>query len=790
MKLRFIARLLLLGATILTVRAEEPIKYHFQEGFVSSSPLSWDRKCGSTSTLNRNVESWKGDYSVKFDATYNSPVSYLASSQVKGAGRLSFWVSKNANATYMTLYVAKVVGSDTIQLGSYNAFEFPHKSVSLPEPQSFANITIDIKEPSASLKIIFWAEINQGNAGWFVLDDISLTQYDGPTVEPEALERFSTNFNDNTWGEVAPSSSSYAAGSYPSSTWNGFILNKAFVAAGSMTCPQGQSHVNRIVVDKASYSGYLECPYVKNIGEIEIHALTGSVDMSFRVEELVGSTWSKIGTYNTIKAYDSVYVIPIERPNPTKIRIANNTGSALNIYKVVARSADDVRNLTLVSSNPAEGSVCFHNLTKQIELKFNHDIELNMQGSIFLNQEPIAMSSCLVDGCKLTIPVALSSNQGVNKSYQLSISSGTIVKKIESIVVNQPLVINFQTFRMVALPPNYTAQMDIEYHDANSNNCRMDLYRPIDTDKLTPVVINIHGGGWNHGYKEEQSGFNTFFAMGMAVANIEYRMTAEALAPAAVQDARGALLYLLAHAQELNIDPDKVVYMGGSAGGHLALMGGYLMNDRRFDDLSASYTPQIKIAAVIDKYGPADIKEFMHYSSLVKWLGPNATNPDFVASVSPVNYVNSQTPPTYIIHGDADPTVEYQQSLLLVDALKKAGVKHQFTTVPGGGHGGFPAEYNTQMNNEITQFLTQLLGQLTAIDTPTASGHCWAPIITVEGGKIEVMSASGARKTLYDSTGTLLLSTYDDQIYCSYKGVVILQVESTQSLSSHKIILQ
>ena len=54
-------------------------------------------------------------------------------------------------------------------------------------------------------------------------------------------------------------------------------------------------------------------------------------------------------------------------------------------------------------------------------------------------------------------------------------------------------------------------------------------------------MINIHGGGWNHGVKESQTGFNTFFKMGFAVANIEYRMTPQATAPAAVEDTRCAL---------------------------------------------------------------------------------------------------------------------------------------------------------------------------------------------------------------------------------------------------------
>ena len=97
----------------------------------------------------------------------------------------------------------------------------------------------------------------------------------------------------------------------------------------------------------------------------------------------------------------------------------------------------------------------------------------------------------------------------------------------------------------------------------------MDLYLPPKTNKPTAIVINIHGGGWNHGVKESQGGFSTFFKAGFAVANIEYRLTGQATAPAAVEDTRCALIYLVKNAKALNIDVNKIVIMGGSRVGIL-----------------------------------------------------------------------------------------------------------------------------------------------------------------------------------------------------------------------------
>ena len=137
--------------------------------------------------------------------------------------------------------------------------------------------------------------------------------------------------------------------------------------------------------------------------------------------------------------------------------------------------------------------------------------------------------------------------------------------------------------KKVEYPLGYKSQIDVVYTKVKNWDGRLDVYYNPTSSKATPVIINIHGGGWNHGTKESQSGFNTFFKAGFAVANVEYRMVDVAKAPGAIEDIRSAMDYLIQHSKELNIDPKRIVLMGGSAGAHLALMGGFLENDRRFD---------------------------------------------------------------------------------------------------------------------------------------------------------------------------------------------------------------
>jgi acetyl esterase/lipase len=266
--------------------------------------------------------------------------------------------------------------------------------------------------------------------------------------------------------------------------------------------------------------------------------------------------------------------------------------------------------------------------------------------------------------------------------------------------------------KKVTYPAGYTAQIDVVYTQGPGWQQKMDLYLAPKERGPVPIVINIHGGGWNHGTKESQTGFNSFFKAGFAVANIEYRLTPQATAPAAVEDARCALIYIVKNAAALNVDVNKIVVMGGSAGGHLALMAGLMANDHRFDG-NCTGVENIHVAAIIDKYGITDVNDWAYGTHITsksanRWLGDKAKDEAFIKSVSPMSYVNKNNPPVFIVHGDADPTVPYQQSVDLHKKLEDAGVKTVFMTVPDGKHGQFPADKNSELNKAIINFLKEL----------------------------------------------------------------------------------
>lgn len=262
-------------------------------------------------------------------------------------------------------------------------------------------------------------------------------------------------------------------------------------------------------------------------------------------------------------------------------------------------------------------------------------------------------------------------------------------------------------FTSVNYPDDYTADIDVVYTQDNDWVGKMDLYTNPNAETPTPIVINIHGGGWKSGNKESQTGLETFFSNGYAVANVGYRLVDIAPAPAAIEDVRCALLYIYKNAKTLNIDTSKIVVMGGSAGGHLALMAGLLGDNNSFDS-NCKNSEHIKVAAIIDKYGVTDLTPLAYSNNPRNWLGLNNIDADFVKAVSPINYISHNSPPIFIAHGDADPVVPYKQSLILYKKLKAFKVKTRLLTIKKGRHGNFNKKQNILLSKSIWKFLNSL----------------------------------------------------------------------------------
>jgi len=257
---------------------------------------------------------------------------------------------------------------------------------------------------------------------------------------------------------------------------------------------------------------------------------------------------------------------------------------------------------------------------------------------------------------------------------------------------------------------------DIPYVSGGTDQQRLDLYLP-PWRTPTPLVVWIHGGGWEKGSKSFCMA-KGLLAYGYAAASIDYRFSSAAIYPAQIEDCKAAIRYLRAHAAEYGIDPKRIGVWGGSAGGHLVALLGTTGNIRDFD-VGENLGQSSAVQCVVDWFGPSD---FLHWGAtstlrpenpdnpLTRLVGgPISTHQEAARRASPFYFVQRDSAPFLIMHGDHDTLVPLQQSEELNAALQKAGVESTLKVIPGAGHGG--PGFKTAENLElIKDFLQKHLG--------------------------------------------------------------------------------
>jgi acetyl esterase/lipase len=267
--------------------------------------------------------------------------------------------------------------------------------------------------------------------------------------------------------------------------------------------------------------------------------------------------------------------------------------------------------------------------------------------------------------------------------------------------------------RMVQIIGDYRVVANVTYLTANNYEAKLDVYVPRAASAPNKTLIYIHGGGWVGGTKEASVlSILPYLEWGYSVVNVEYRLGRVSVAPAAVEDCRCALRWVVANAKTYNFDTTKLVITGHSAGGHLSLTTGMLQTSAGLDRFCYPGKEDIKVAAIVNWYGITDVADILDGENLkgyaVQWLGSAPNRMEIARWVSPLTYVRKEAPPIITIHGDADPTVPYSHATRLHEALTKAGVWNQLVTIPKGGHGGFPREENLRAFAAIKEFLAKL----------------------------------------------------------------------------------
>jgi len=271
-----------------------------------------------------------------------------------------------------------------------------------------------------------------------------------------------------------------------------------------------------------------------------------------------------------------------------------------------------------------------------------------------------------------------------------------------------------------ALPAGISVERDVVYAEVDGVSLALDVYRPEGRTEKLPVLLFLHGGGWMLGDKRDalphegrpaqafQRGRRwptmlPWLRHGVAVVAPRYRLSGEAPAPAALEDVQRALAWIGRDGAAHQLDPSRIVAIGPSAGGHLALLLG----------LAPLPEDAPRPVGVIDLYGPTDVADLLPPSRNARpfarrWIPEGEEQDALLRRVSPLAHVHAGAPPVLIVHGDADDVVPYAHSVRLADALRAAGVRVELVTLPGGRHGFLTEAELGVLERSVAAFLESI----------------------------------------------------------------------------------
>ncbi|MCD8007736.1 MAG: alpha/beta hydrolase fold domain-containing protein, partial [Clostridiales bacterium] len=262
--------------------------------------------------------------------------------------------------------------------------------------------------------------------------------------------------------------------------------------------------------------------------------------------------------------------------------------------------------------------------------------------------------------------------------------------------------------------------LDVPYA-SQSYAQRLDLYLPEEGEGPFPLVVHMHGGGFGMGDKRDDH-MDTYLkglAHGYAIASVEYRLSSEAIFPAAVLDCREAFRFLRKNAAQYSIAPDRICALGGSAGGNLAaILGMNIPNGQFPGEEGMTFDGDCSVQAAIDQFGPMDFRpmddqarangvSFADHDEAASaessyMGGPLPTLSDeWLAKANPATYISDAMAPMLVEHGCMDRLVPFMQSVNFVNAIyqKLGDGRVEFVPLPNADHED--KEYSSEWNLNV-----------------------------------------------------------------------------------------
>ena len=250
----------------------------------------------------------------------------------------------------------------------------------------------------------------------------------------------------------------------------------------------------------------------------------------------------------------------------------------------------------------------------------------------------------------------------------------------------------------------FRTERGVEYARPDGKPLQMTLYLPEDvgTDasgRHAGMVI-VHGGGWRFGPRYQQAWYCRQFAKsGYVVMTIDYRMMPRYPFPHCVHDCKAAVRWLRAHADEWQVDADRIAAFGASAGGHLVAFLAATRPEHGFEGCENEGASSA-VSAAISLYGAVDLTVyrdaprggFLSEKSrkyLRAFVGedPPGGGLDAYEIASPITYVDEAAAPMLFVHGTRDGVVPYVMAAGFHERLRECGVPTRLIAAPRRNHG-------------------------------------------------------------------------------------------------------
>jgi acetyl esterase/lipase len=275
-----------------------------------------------------------------------------------------------------------------------------------------------------------------------------------------------------------------------------------------------------------------------------------------------------------------------------------------------------------------------------------------------------------------------------------------------------PAILLMLSGNLRAADASYNRTEDVIYGRKFGTALTLDVFQPKENANGLGVIFVV-SGGWFSAHEAISLPFvEPFTKRGYTVFAVVHGSQPRYTIPDILVDMSRAVRFIRFHAKDYNIDPDRLGIFGGSAGGHLSLMQGTAGDTGTADAKDPVDRVSSRVQAVACFFPPTD---FLNYGKdgenalgrgiLQGFQAPfdfqeidpakhkfvSITDEDKIIeigkSISPINHVSADDPPTLIYHGDADKLVPFQQAEIMVEALKKNGVEAKLLTKSGASHG-------------------------------------------------------------------------------------------------------